>query len=75
MQNPGMDRGRPPLRWMVLQARALGLRTKLFERELSRHEQINVIESLTFVWWPLEVLPLHRLTFTRRNGGKKTTHK
>ena len=73
MQNPGMNRSRPPLRWMVLQARVLGLRTKPFERDLSRQEQINVIKSLTCVWWPLEVLPWYRLTYTRRNDGKKTT--
>ena len=70
-----MDRSRPPLRWMVLQAAALGLRTKPFERELSLDEQINVIESLTGVWWLLELCPLHRLTYTRRNDGKKTTRK
>ncbi|EDR04404.1 uncharacterized protein LACBIDRAFT_304666 [Laccaria bicolor S238N-H82] len=51
VENRGMDRSRPPLRWMVLEARALGLRTKPFERELSRHEQINVMESLMGVWW------------------------
>ena len=75
MNNSGMDRSRPPLRWMVLQAGALGLRTKPFERELSLDEQINVIESLTGVWWLLELCPFHRLTYTRRNDGKKTTRK
>ena len=75
MQNAEMDRSRPPLRWMVLQAGALGLRTEPFERELSPHEQINIIESLTCAWWPLEVLPLYRLTYTRRNNGKKITQK
>ena len=74
MQNLGMDRSRPPLRWMLLQARALGLRTKPFERGLSHDEQINLIKSLTCVWWPLEVFPWYRLTYTRQNDGKKTTH-
>ena len=76
MQNLGMDRTRPPLRWMVLQARALGLRTKPFERELSSDEMITVIESLTLGWWPLEFYPWYRLTYTRQcDNGKKTTRK
>ena len=75
MQNAEMDRSRPPLRWMVFQAGALGLRTKPFERELSRDEQIDVKESLTCVWWPLELCFFGRLTYSRRNDGKKTTHK
>ena len=76
MLNAEMDRSRPSLRWMVLQARALGLRTKPFERELIRHEHINIIESLTGVWWPLELCPFPRLTYTRRgDDGKKATHK
>ena len=73
MQNAEMDRSRPPLRWMVLQAGALGLRTEPFQRELSPNEQINIIESLTPGWWLLELCCLHRLTYTRRNDGKKTT--
>ena len=75
MQNAEMDRSRPPLRWMVLQAGALGLRTEPFERELSPHEQINIIESLTGFWWLLELCPFYRLTYTRRKDGKKTTRK
>jgi hypothetical protein len=75
VKNRGMDRSRPPLRWMIFQAGAVGLRTKPFERELSSSEQINVIESLTGVWWPLELCFFHRLTYTRRSDGKKTTHK
>ena len=75
MQNAKMDRGRPPLRWMVLQASPLGLRTKLFERELSPSEQIDLIPSLTWVWWPLEFFFFNRLTYLSENDGKKTTHK
>ena len=75
MQNAEMDRSRPPLRWMVLQAGALGLRTEPFERELSPHEQINIIESLTWVWWPLELCFFNRLTYASPNDGKQTTHK
>ena len=74
MQNAEMDRSRPPLRWMVLQAGALGLRTEPFERELSSHEQINIIESLTRVWWLLELFFFLRLTYASQNDGRKTTH-
>jgi hypothetical protein len=70
-----MDRSRPPLRWMVFEAGALGLRTAPFERDLSPDEQIHIKESLTGVWWLLEFLFFNRLTYTRREQGKKTTHK
>jgi hypothetical protein len=73
--NAGMDRSRPPLRWMVFEAGALGLRTARFERELPPNEQIEIKESLTWVWWPLELFFFKRLTFTRRENGKQTTHK
>ena len=72
VENIGMDRSRPPLRWMVLEAGALGLRTAPFEYELSRAEQIEIKESLTPVWWPLEILPLKRLTYTRQENGVPT---
>ena len=75
MKNAEMDRSRPPLRWMVFQAGALGLHTKPFERELSRDEQIDVKESLTWIWWPFELCFFNRLTYSRRDDGKKTTHK
>lgn len=70
-----MDRSRPPLRWMVFEAGALGLRTARFERELSTNEQIEIKESLTPVWWLLELLPLKRLTYSRRKDGIPETRK
>jgi hypothetical protein len=70
-----MDRSRPPLRWMVFEAGALGLRTAPFGRELSPDQQIEIQESLTWLWWPLELFPFKRLTYTRREQGKQTTHK
>ncbi|KDR70478.1 hypothetical protein GALMADRAFT_76068 [Galerina marginata CBS 339.88] len=74
-ENSGMNRSRPPLRWMVFEAGALGLRTAPFERTLLPEEQIDIRESLTWVWWPLELLFFNRLTYTRREQGKQTTHK
>lgn len=70
-----MDRSRPPLRWMVFEAGLLGLRTLLFARELSVKEQIEIKESLTAGWWFLELLPLKRLTYTRRDNRTPDTHK
>jgi len=60
---------------MVFEAGALGLRTAPFERDLSPNEQIEIQESLTLLWWPLELFFFGRLTYTRRENGKKTTHK
>ena len=74
VQNAEMDRSRPPLRWMVFEAGAVGLRTALFKRELSSKEQIEIKESLRGFWWLLEFIPFKRLTFTRRLNGKKETH-
>ncbi|KJA24886.1 hypothetical protein HYPSUDRAFT_452805, partial [Hypholoma sublateritium FD-334 SS-4] len=77
VENVRMDRSRPPLRWMVFEAGALGLRTAQFKRKLSLDEEtkIEVKESLKGFWWFLELLPLKRLTYTRREMGIQTTRK
>ncbi|KDR68091.1 hypothetical protein GALMADRAFT_1051503 [Galerina marginata CBS 339.88] len=74
-KNPRMDRSRPPLRWMVFEAQALGLRTERFQHELSRDQQIDIKESLTLAWWLLELLPLKRLTYTRRENRTLASRK
>ena len=63
-----MDSSRPPLRWMVFEAGALGLRMARFERELSSNMQMNVWDPVveTPVWWIFEYLPQKRLTGTYR---------
>ena len=59
---------------MVLEATAVGLRTKPFERELQPSEQIKVKESLEGFWWNLfEILPFQRLTFATHKGGQGLT--
>ncbi|KAJ2925578.1 hypothetical protein H1R20_g11517, partial [Candolleomyces eurysporus] len=73
VQNIGMDRSRPPLRWMASEAEALGLRLEPFERELSSSEQIEFQESLTGIWHLFEILPFRRLTFSRSSDCKETT--
>ncbi|KAF9547409.1 hypothetical protein CPC08DRAFT_769448 [Agrocybe pediades] len=75
VQNEGMDRSRPPLRWMVHEAGALGLRMKPFTRELSSDEHIEVKESLTGLWRALEWLPFRRLSFNGENEGGRETYR
>ena len=72
-----MNRDMPALRWMVFQAGAVGLRTALFERNLSSSGYSNIqdILKVIWLWWLLEMLPFKRLTFTRRKDGKQTTYK
>ncbi|RXW16281.1 hypothetical protein EST38_g9576 [Candolleomyces aberdarensis] len=63
--NDGMDRSRPPMRWMASQAAELGLRIGVFKRELQSSEQIEFQESLTGFWHLFELLPFRRLSFSR----------
>ncbi|KAI0311851.1 hypothetical protein OF83DRAFT_1287291 [Amylostereum chailletii] len=65
VENPDMDRARPPLRWMCFEAAAAGLRLHPIQRELKPGEKNEVRESLTWVWWLLELLPLKRLSYER----------
>ena len=75
VENAGMDRDRPPLRWMVFEAGALGLLTAPFSRELLANEQIEIKESPAPFWWPLGLLFFRRLTYTRQEQGKQHTRK
>ncbi|KAJ2912081.1 hypothetical protein MD484_g8331, partial [Candolleomyces efflorescens] len=72
-QNVGMDRSRPPSRWMAAEAEMLGLRLNSFSTELSADEQIEFQESLTWPWYLLEVVPFRRLTFARTPRPKSDT--
>ena len=69
VENQALDRSTPPLRWMVFEAGAAGLRTALFTRELKDDEQMNFIESLTGPGLPPETCPFERLTSTRKKKG------
>ena len=71
--NLDMNRGMPSLRWMVFEAGAVGLRTALFERNLSSSGYLNIQESLKGPWWLFEMLPFKRLTFTTQKDGKQKT--
>lgn len=75
-ENVSMDRRKPPLRWMVFEAVAVGLRTAQLKDVFLSEKKIAVIESLTWPWQILELLPFKRLTFTRREDGKhESTYK
>ena len=62
--NIKMDRGRPPLRWMALEAQAAGLKIEEFVSELHLDQLINPQESLRGLWWLLEYIPVRRLAFS-----------
>ena len=66
VDNQAMDRSTPPLRWMVYEAGAAGLRTALFHGTKEKLGEINIIESLTWRWLIFEILPFTRLTFTQK---------
>ncbi|VDB86422.1 unnamed protein product [Peniophora sp. CBMAI 1063] len=65
--NESLDLTRPSLRWMYSEADAAGLALnplnpnyKLFAKEIDIHE------SLTWAWLPLEVLPFRHLTYGKK---------
>jgi hypothetical protein len=62
-ENENMDLRSPPLRWMVLEAKAHGLWMEDFQKPLLGPEDIPITPSLRGVWWLLELLPFRRLTF------------
>jgi hypothetical protein len=68
-----MDLRSPPLRWMVLEAKSVGLRMLDLRKPLLGTEDIPITPSLRGVWWLLELFPLRRLTgedkesYTRRS--------
>ncbi|KIJ94689.1 hypothetical protein K443DRAFT_351189 [Laccaria amethystina LaAM-08-1] len=76
LRNQDMNRtvSPPPLRWMVFEAGATGLRTELFKHGPRDYQDINIIKS-TMIWpWVLfELCPLKRLTFTRKEDGLQGT--
>ncbi|KAI0312153.1 hypothetical protein OF83DRAFT_1166078 [Amylostereum chailletii] len=71
VENPAMDRTRPPLRWMAFEAAAEGLHLSTIDRNLTPDEKIDVHESLVWYWWVLEVLPVKRLSY--KSKGKDST--
>ncbi|EMD32005.1 hypothetical protein CERSUDRAFT_162065 [Gelatoporia subvermispora B] len=65
IENEAMDRKAAPLRWMVFEAVPRGLRLHMLNED-SKDLVVpptEVHESLTWIWWFLEVLPMKRLSY------------
>lgn len=73
MLNPTMDQSKPSLRWMSYEATAAGLRLAPLGTDWDiKDPKLIVHESLTSIWWPLEILPVKQLTF---RGQEETVRK
>ncbi|KAF9025093.1 WD40 repeat-like protein [Hymenopellis radicata] len=72
VRNLDMGRRLPPLRWMVSEAKKAGLRMDEMRNEFLSLNTVDIKESLTGLWWPLEVFPVKRLAYTDRFS---TTHR
>ena len=59
---------------MASEASEAGLRLEKFGRDLSLKEQVEIIESLTLPWKPLELLPIKRLTLSDDDDAWTSTH-
>ncbi|KAF9028035.1 WD40 repeat-like protein [Hymenopellis radicata] len=74
VENPDMSRKMPPLRWMVSEAKQAGLRMDELRSEFLSLRKLDIIESLTWPWWSLEVLPLKRLAYTGQSSTTMIPH-
>ncbi|OCH91831.1 WD40 repeat-like protein [Obba rivulosa] len=75
VNNESMDRRAAPLRWMVYQAVIAGLRLHALSEGITMKEPLmEVHESLTGIWWLLEVLPIKHLTYKTKSGTKRRPH-
>lgn len=72
--NAKLNRTRPSLRWMYLEASSAGLRFNPFKRGVKDERLIKVNESLTWMWRPLEVFPFRRLKYTADDKGGDITY-
>lgn len=68
VNNETLDRRPAPLRWMYYQAVAAGLRLDPLSSEAKMEEPgTEVHESLSGIWWLLEVLPIKRLSYKTKD--------
>ncbi|KAF8869684.1 hypothetical protein CPB85DRAFT_1446702 [Mucidula mucida] len=74
VENTDMSRQVPPLRWMVSEAKKAGLRMHEICNELQSLTTVDVVESLTWPWWLLEVLPLKHLAYTNPSSITQRPH-
>jgi len=75
VNNATMDRRPAPLRWMYYQAVAAGLRLDPLKTEAKIEEpRTEVHESLSGIWWLLEVLPIRRLSYKTKDNTVRRPH-
>ncbi|QRW11150.1 WD40 repeat protein [Ceratobasidium sp. AG-Ba] len=60
--NPNLDLGAEPLKWMMDEARSVGLVATLHEKTTGIPEA-DVTESLRHLWWTCEYLPISRRVY------------
>ncbi|OCH94605.1 WD40 repeat-like protein [Obba rivulosa] len=73
VDNTNMDRRAPSLRWMIYEAVAAGL--KLNDWTTNTKPPTDVHESLTGLWWLLELLPMKHLTYKTKDGTIQQRHR
>ncbi|KZV60619.1 WD40 repeat-like protein [Peniophora sp. CONT] len=67
--NTTLDRTRPSLRWMYSEASVAGLRLNPLQLNYKEVKKIiDIHESLTWHWLPLEIMPFRRLTYKTRTS-------
>ncbi|TFY54789.1 hypothetical protein EVG20_g9565 [Dentipellis fragilis] len=74
VNNLYLDHSGPPLRWMSYEATKVGLHMLPFRGEWSLDNMVDVHESLTWVWRPLELLPFTRLSYKRETSLTRAPH-
>lgn len=63
-----MDQSKPSLRWMSYEAIAAGLRLAPFPVDWKDKNSKEIVhESLSPIWWFLEIFPWKRLTFQNQD--------
>lgn len=74
VDNPNMDRGKPPLRRMSREAASAGLHLQGNDSKWDWETLGAVTESLTWVWWLFEGLPIKRLRYSAPTRTTKLPH-
>ncbi|KIK56258.1 hypothetical protein GYMLUDRAFT_248006 [Collybiopsis luxurians FD-317 M1] len=75
VENKTLSRSRPPLRWMVSEAKIAGLRMADFHNEFLAIEALDILESLTAPWQLLEYWPIKCLTYKDSTSTKRKLHR
>ncbi|EMD41251.1 hypothetical protein CERSUDRAFT_101783 [Gelatoporia subvermispora B] len=76
IENEAMDRKAAPLRWMVFEAVARGLRLDMLNEGSANMAvpPLEVHESLTCYWWLLELYPFKYLSYEGKSSTRRCPH-